>query len=151
MMEVGKRPTFGWSSPRRLCPWYQASPPAGSKPSTSALSVDHNDLQNARMVTYYSSGSQLAVRPPAKKRFNPQPRCGRKIAVLDGSLQYAQLVEKSANRIEQQKKTHPHPDVPEARPWRPSRPDGKAYGTLTSPIIENAVRVQRPTGHQRQT
>ena len=107
----------------------------------SALSVDDNDLQNARMVTYYSSGSQLAVRPPAKKRFGPRNLCGRRIAVLDGSLQYAQLVESSANCIEQQKKPIRILTFQSQAPATEAVLDGKAYGTLAdSPVIENAVR-----------
>jgi polar amino acid transport system substrate-binding protein len=106
----------------------------------SALSVDDNDLQNARMVTYYSAGSQLAVRPPPKKRFGPNNLCGRKIAVLDGSLQYAQLVEKSANCVEQQKKPIRISTYQSQAPATQAVKDGKAYGTLAdSPVIEAAV------------
>lgn len=106
----------------------------------SALSVDDNDLQNARMVTYYSAGSQLAVRPPPKKRFGPNNLCGRKIAVLDGSLQYAQLVEKSANCVEQKKKAIRISTYQAQAPATQAVIDGKAYGTLAdSPVIEAAV------------
>ena len=106
----------------------------------SALSVDDNDLQNARMVTYYESGSQLAVRPPAKKRFGPKNLCGRRIAVLDGSLQYSQLVERSANCTEAQKKPIRIRTFQSQRPATQAVIDRKAYGTLAdSPVIEAAI------------
>lgn len=108
----------------------------------SALSVDDNDLQNANMVTYYSSGSQLAVRPPAKKRFGPRNLCGRKITVLDGSLQYSQLVEKSANCTEQKKKPIRIVTFPSQAPATQAVIDRKAYGTLAdSPVIESAINA----------
>lgn len=142
MMEVGKRldlrVEFSEDAYALLVPGVAAG---RFEAAISALSVDDNDLQNARMVTYYSSGSQLAVRPPAKKRFGPRNLCGRKIAVLDGSLQYAQLVEKSANCIEQQKKPIRILTFQSQAPATQAVLDGKAYGTLAdSPIIENAVR-----------
>ncbi len=107
----------------------------------SALSVDDNDLQNARMVTYYESGSQLAVRPPPKKRFGPKNLCGRKIAVLDGSLQYSQLVERSANCTEAEKKPIRILTFQSQKPATQAVIDKKAYGTLAdSPVIEAAVK-----------
>ena len=67
MMEVGKRldlrVEFSEDAYALLVPGVAAG---RFEAAISALSVDDNDLQNARMVTYYSSGSQLAVRPPAK-------------------------------------------------------------------------------------
>ncbi len=107
----------------------------------SALSVDDNDLQNANMLTYYRSGSQLAVRPPAKKRFGPRNLCGRKITVLDGSVQYSQLTEMSANCVENKKKPLRIVTFQSQAPATQAVIDGKAYGTLAeSPVIENAVR-----------
>ncbi|MEZ5185558.1 MAG: transporter substrate-binding domain-containing protein [Candidatus Nanopelagicales bacterium] len=106
----------------------------------SALSVDDNDLQNANMVTYYSSGSQLAVRPPAKKKSGPRNLCGRKITVLDGSQQYAQLSAKSANCVEQKKKPIRIRTYQSQAPATQAVINGKAYGTLAeSPVIEAAV------------
>lgn len=108
----------------------------------SALSVDDNDLQNANMVTYYESGSQLAVRPPVKKRFGPRNLCGRKITVLDGSVQYSQLTEKSANCTENKKKPIRILTFEAQAPATQAVIDGKAYGTLAdSPVIENAVKA----------
>ncbi|HNE90126.1 MAG TPA: ABC transporter substrate-binding protein [Actinomycetota bacterium] len=107
----------------------------------SALSVDDNDLQNANMLTYYRSGSQLAVRPPAKKRFGPRNLCGRKITVLDGSVQYSQLVERSANCVENKKDPIRILAFQSQAPATQAVIDGKAYGTLAdSPVIESAVR-----------
>lgn len=107
----------------------------------SALAVDDNDLQNANMLTYYRSGSQLAVRPPAKKRFGPRNLCGRKITVLDGSVQYSQLTEMSANCVENKKKPLRIVPFQSQEPATQAVIDGKAYGTLAeSPVIENAVR-----------
>ncbi len=107
----------------------------------SALAVDDNDLQNANMLTYYRSGSQLAVRPPAKKRFGPRNLCGRKITVLDGSVQYSQLTEMSANCVENKKKPLRIVTFQSQAPATQAVIDGKAYGTLAeSPVIENAVR-----------
>ncbi|HRY10745.1 MAG: transporter substrate-binding domain-containing protein [Actinobacteria bacterium] len=107
----------------------------------SALAVDDNDLQNATMLTYYRSGSQLAVRPPAKKRFGPRNLCGRKITVLDGSIQYSQLVERSANCVENKKDPIRILSFQSQAPATQAVLDGKAYGTLAdSPVIESAVR-----------
>jgi polar amino acid transport system substrate-binding protein len=106
----------------------------------SALSVDDNDLQNASMVTYYESGSQLAVRPPAKKRYGQRNLCGRKVTVLDGSLQYSQLVERSANCTETKKKPIRIITFQTQAPATQAVINRKAYGTLAdSPVIENAV------------
>lgn len=106
----------------------------------SALSVDENDLQNANMITYYSAGSQLAVRPPAKKKFGPRNLCGRKITVLDGSVQYSQLVAASANCVEKQKKPIRIITYQAQEPATQAVIDGKAYGTLAdSPVIQRAV------------
>lgn len=106
----------------------------------SALSIDDNDLQNADMLTYYKSGSQLAVRPPAKKRFGPANLCKRKIAVLEGSVQHSQLTERSANCTENKKKPIRIVTFPSQAPATQAVIDGKAYGTLAdSAVIQNAV------------
>ncbi len=106
----------------------------------SALSVDENDLQNANMVTYFMNGSQLAVRPPAKKKFGPKNLCNRRITVLDGSVQYNQLVERSANCVENQKKPIRVITYQSQAPATQAVIDGKAYGTLAdSPVIQRAV------------
>jgi polar amino acid transport system substrate-binding protein len=106
----------------------------------SALSIDDNDLQNANMVTYFQAGSQLAVRPPAKKRFGPRNLCGRKVTVLDGSTQYSQLVERSANCVEGKRKAIRIITFEAQEPATQAVIDGKAYGTLAdSPVIQRAV------------
>lgn len=108
----------------------------------SALTVDENDLQNANMVTYFMSGSQLAVRPPAKKRFGPKNLCKRKITVLDGSVQYAQLVERSANCVENQKQPISIITYQSQEPATQAVINGKAYGTLAdSAVIQRAVAL----------
>jgi polar amino acid transport system substrate-binding protein len=106
----------------------------------SALSVDENDLQNANMVTYFQAGSQLAVRPPAKKRFGQRNLCGRRVTVLDGSAQYSQLVERSANCVENERKAIRIITFQAQEPATQAVIDEKAYGTLAdSPIIQRAV------------
>lgn len=106
----------------------------------SALSVDENDLQNANMVTYFQAGSQLAVRPPVKKRFGPRNLCGRRVTVLDGSTQYSQLVERSANCVENERKAIRILTFQAQEPATQAVLDRKAYGTLAdSPIIQRAV------------
>lgn len=106
----------------------------------SALSVDENDLQNANMVTYFQAGSQLAVRPPAKKRFGPKNLCGRRVTVLDGSTQYSQLIERSANCVEKQRKAIKVITYQAQGPATQAVLDRKAYGTLAdSPVIQRAV------------
>lgn len=106
----------------------------------SALSVDENDLQNANMVTYFRTGSQLAVRPPAKKRFGQKNLCGRKVTVLDGSVQYSQLVERSANCVENERKEIRIVTYEAQEPATQAVLDRKAYGTLAdSPVIQRAV------------
>ncbi len=107
----------------------------------SALSVDDNDLQNVSMVTYYRAGSQLAVRPPAKKRFGPNNLCGRKVSVLDGSVQYSQLVTKSANCTEQKKKPITIVTYKSQAPATQAVIASKVYATLAdSPVIESAIQ-----------
>lgn len=106
----------------------------------SALSIDEVDLQNANMLTYFKAGSQLAVRPPVKKKFGPKNLCGRKITVLDGSTQYSQLVEMSANCVEKKKKPIRIITYQSQEPATQAVSAGKAYGTLAdSPLIESAV------------
>jgi polar amino acid transport system substrate-binding protein len=107
----------------------------------SALSVDDNDLQNANMVTYYKAGSQLAIRAPnRKKKPGPKKLCGRKVAVLEGSLQYSQLVENSANCIERGRKPIRIITYKAQAPATQAVVDKDAYGTLAdSPVIQNAV------------
>lgn len=106
----------------------------------SALSVDENDLQNANMVTYFQAGSQLAVQPPAKKRFGQKNLCGRKVTVLDGSTQYSQLVERSANCVEKERKAIRIITYQAQEPATQAVIDGKAYGTLAdSPVVQRAV------------
>ncbi len=106
----------------------------------SALTVDENDLQNANMVTYFMSGSQLAVRPPVKKKSGPNNLCRRKVTVLDGSVQYAQLVERSANCVENQKKPIAIITYQSQEPATQAVINGKAYGTLAdSAVIQRAV------------
>ncbi len=106
----------------------------------SALSVDENDLQNANMVTYFQAGSQLAVRPPAKKRFGPKNLCGRRVTVLDGSTQYSQLVERSANCVEKKRKAIRIITFQAQEPATQAVIDEKAYGTLAdSPVVQQAV------------
>lgn len=106
----------------------------------SSLTVDANDLENANMVTYFMSGSQLAVRPPAKKKFGPKNLCKRKIAVLDGSVQYAQLVTRSANCVANEKMPIQIITYQSQEPATQAVIDGKAYGTLAdSPVIQHAV------------
>ena len=106
----------------------------------SALTVDENDLQNANMVTYFMSGSQLAVRPPAKKRSGPNNLCKRRVAVLEGSVQYAQLVERSANCVENQKQPIQIITHQSQEPATQSVIAGKAYGTLAdSAVVQSAV------------
>lgn len=106
----------------------------------SALTIDETDLQNANMVSYFRAGSQLAVRPPAKKRFGPKNLCKRKVTVLDGSVQYAQLVELSANCVEKGKNPIRILTYQSQEPATQAVIDGKAYGTLAdSPVIERAV------------
>jgi polar amino acid transport system substrate-binding protein len=112
----------------------------------SALSVDENDLQNANMVTYFMNGSQLAVRPPAKKKFGPKNLCNRRITVLDGSVQYNQLVERSANCVENQKKPIRVITYQSQAPATQAVIDGKAYGTLAdSPVIQRAIAQSNGT------
>ena len=106
----------------------------------SALSVDENDLQNANMVTYFRTGSQLAVRPPAKKRFGQKNLCGRKVTVLDGSVQYSQLVERSANCVENERKEIRIVTYEAQEPATQAVLARKAYGTLAdAPVIQRAV------------
>lgn len=107
----------------------------------SALTLDDNDLQNANMVTYYKAGSQLAVRAPnRKKKPGPKKLCGRKVAVLEGSLQYSQLVEISANCIERSRKPIRIITYKAQAPATQAVVDKQAYGTLAdSPVIQNAV------------
>jgi polar amino acid transport system substrate-binding protein len=107
----------------------------------SALSVDDNDLQNVSMVTYYRAGSQLAVRPPAKKRFGPNNLCGRKVSVLDGSIQYSQLVTRSANCTEQKKKPITIVTFKSQAPATQAVIDSDVYATLAdSPVIQSAIQ-----------
>lgn len=106
----------------------------------SALTVDDHDLQNVSMVTYFEAGSQLAVRPPAKKRFGPRNLCARKVTVLDGSVQHSQLTAASANCTENKKKPIRILTFQQQAPATQAVIDGKAYGTLAdSAVIENAV------------
>ena len=106
----------------------------------SALSIDEVDLQNANMVTYFKAGSQLAVRPAGKKRTGPMKLCKRRVAVLDGSVQYNQLVETSANCVENKRQPIRILPFPAQAPATQAVIDGKAFGTLAdSPLIQNAV------------
>lgn len=106
----------------------------------SALSIDEVDLQNANMVTYFKAGSQLAVKPPAKKRRGPTNLCNRKVSVLDGSVQYNQLVEMSANCVEEERKPINIVTFPTQEPATQAVINGDAYGTLAdSPLVQSAV------------
>lgn len=73
----------------------------------SAVTVDPALLASARMVTYYRAGSMLAVRPPARKNFGAKNLCGKKVAVLQGSVQNTELSTMSANCL--QRETRPKP------------------------------------------
>jgi polar amino acid transport system substrate-binding protein len=114
----------------------------------SALSVDDVDLQNANMVTYYKAGSQLAIRTPdgKKKRPGPNRLCGRKVGVLDGSLQHSQLVARSSNCIELNRKPIRILTYSAQAPATQAVVDNQVYATLAdSPVIENAVRASDGT------
>lgn len=108
----------------------------------SALTVDQTDRANADMVTYYRAGSQLGVRPPAKDKFGPTNLCGRKVAVLDGTVQSAQLAEKSANCIERGRKPIQIMPYQSQEPATRAVIGGKVYATLAdSPVITHAAKV----------
>lgn len=135
--QLGLRPQFVEEAYALLVPGVAAG---RFDTAISALAVDDRDLQNVNMVTYFEAGTQLAVRPPAKKRFGPRNLCGRKITVLDGSVQHSQLVASSANCTENKKKPIKILTFQQQAPATQAVIDGKAYGTLAdSAVIENAV------------